>query len=321
MTRSLSARALFEDLQERLKLHWISGDREQEGYSISSGDLTSRPAIAGFLNLIHPNRIQVLGRQEIRFLDSLDEAEKQPTIARVFNGQPLAIIVCDGLEVPERLLGEASRRTTTLLVRSDLQANELVDYLQYYISKTLARQTTLHGVFMEIFTIGVLISGNAGSGKSELALELLTRGHRLIADDAPEFTRISPEIIDGTCPEALQDCLEVRGLGVLNIRQMFGDAAIKLNKFLRLIIHLEVPSESTLPVIEDRLRGNTGTENVLDLDIPRITLPVLAGRNLAVIAEAAVRDFMLRMKGYDAASELIERHSRILQRASRDIDR
>ncbi len=320
MTRSLSARVLYEDLQERLELHWVSGDPEQEGYSISPDDLTSRPATAGFLNLIHPNRIQVLGREEIGFLDSLDEAEKQPTIIRVFNGQPLAVIVCDALEVPERLLAEASGRTT-LLIRSDLQANELVNFLQYYISRKLARRTTLHGVFMEIFTIGVLISGGAGSGKSELALELLNRGHRLIADDAPEFTRISPEIVDGTCPEALQDCLEVRGLGVLNVRHMFGDAAIKLNKFLRLIIHLEVPADPSKPDLEDRLRGNTSTEDVLDLAIPRIKLPVLAGRNLAVIAEAAVRDFMLRMKGYDAASEFIERHSRILQRANRDIDR
>ena len=176
----------------------------------------------------------------------------------------------------------------------------------------------LHGVFMEVFTIGVLITGDPGSGKSELALELLNRGHRLIADDAPEFTRISPEIIDGTCPEALQDCLEVRGLGVLNVRHMFGDAAVKLNKFLRLIIHLEIPDDPGSPDHKDRLRGNTSTMEVLELDIPRITLPVMAGRNLSIIAEAAVRDFMLKMKGFDAASEFIERHSRILQRQNRE---
>ena len=179
---------------------------------------------------------------------------------------------------------------------------------------------TLHGVFMEVFTIGVMITGDPGSGKSELALELLNRGHRLIADDAPEFIRISPEIIDGTCPEALQDCLEVRGLGVLNVRHMFGDAAVKLNKFLRLIIHLEVPDDPGRPDSVDRLRGNTSTMEVLELDIPRITLPVMAGRNLSVIAEAAVRDFMLKMKGYDAASAFIERHSQILQRQNREIN-
>jgi HPr kinase/phosphorylase len=167
---------------------------------------------------------------------------------------------------------------------------------------------------MEMFTIGVLITGDAGSGKSELALELLTRGHRLIADDVPEFTQISPEIIDGTCPEVLQDCLEVRGLGVLNVRHMFGDSAIKQNKFLRLIIHLDVPGEGDDAVFTDRLRGESSLMPVLGLNIPRIILPVLAGRNLAVMAEAAVRDFMLKMKGYDAASEFIERHSRLLQK-------
>jgi HPr kinase/phosphorylase len=200
---------------------------------------------------------------------------------------------------------------------TDLKAHELVHFLQYHISRSLARSTTLHGVFMEMFTIGVLITGGAGSGKSELALELLNRGHRLIADDAPDFTQISPDVIDGTCPEALQDCLEVRGLGVLNVRRMFGDAAIKLNKFLRLIIHLEVPDDPSRPPAPDRLKGNADTERVLDLDIPRITLPVLAGRNMAVISEAAVRDFMLKMKGYDASSAFIERHTQILRRQQR----
>ena len=167
---------------------------------------------------------------------------------------------------------------------------------------------------MEVFTIGVQITGDPGSGKSELALELLNRGHRLIADDAPEFTQISPDVIEGTCPEALQDCLEVRGLGVLNVRQMFGDATIKLTKFLRLIIHLEIPADASKHEIKDRLRGDISTQKVLELEVPRITLPVLTGRNMAVMAEAAVRDFMLKMKGYDATSAFIERHSRILKR-------
>jgi HPr kinase/phosphorylase len=197
-----------------------------------------------------------------------------------------------------------------------MRSHELVPYLQYHVSRTLARKTTLHGVYMEMFTMGVLITGGAGSGKSELALELLTRGHRLVADDAPEFTKISPDLIDGTCPALLQDCLEVRGLGVLNVRHMFGDSAIKLNKYLRLIIHLEVPEEGERKGVYDRLEGDTGVQDVLDIPVPKITIPVMAGRNLAVMAEAAVRDFMLKAKGYNAASEFIERHSRMLQKQS-----
>jgi HPr kinase/phosphorylase len=318
VTRSITAQKLYEDLSDRLQLTRVSDDLAAKPYAISSSDLTARPAAVGFLNLIHPNKVQILGEEELDYLAAQDATEFTATLMRMLESQPLAIIVGDGLSIPEQLVSRA-RETQTVLMQSRLRAHELVDYLQYHISRTLAQRITLHGVFMEVFTIGVLITGGAGSGKSELALELLNRGHRLIADDAPEFTRITPEIIDGTCPEPLQDCLEVRGLGVLNVRHMFGDSAVKLNKFLRLIIHLKVPTPDEIRDNKDRLRGDIDSETVLEMEIPRITLPVLAGRNLAVIAEAAVRDFMLKMKGYDAASAFIERHSRMLQRQTEDL--
>jgi HPr kinase/phosphorylase len=320
VTTSLTAQNLFDELHEKLNLRWVAGIGDGAEYSVSAGDLTSRPALAGFLNLIHPNKVQVMGEEEIRFLESLAEKELTQTVERMLRSKPLAIVIADDIEVPASVIS-ASAGSGTALMRTNLASWELVNYLQYYIARELAHRTTLHGVFMEVFTIGVQITGGPGSGKSELALELLNRGHRLIADDAPEFTQISPEIIDGTCPEALQDCLEVRGLGVLNVRRMFGDAAIKLNKFLRLIIHLQIPEDSSRREIADRLHGDTSTLKVLDLEIPQITLPVLAGRNLAVMVEAAVRDFMLKMKGYDAASAFVERHSMILQRKEKDLER
>jgi HPr kinase/phosphorylase len=316
VARSLTARKLYEDLRDRLELHWIGDTGSGESHSISDSDLGARPALAGFLNLIHPNRVQVLGEEELAYLDSLAEDDLQRTVGQLFSSAPLAVVLGDGMTLPDTFNAAAAEFHTPLM-RSKLPAHELVNFLQYHIARSLAGRTTLHGVFMEVFTIGVQITGDPGCGKSELALELLNRGHRLIADDAPEFTQVSPEIIDGTCPEVLQDCLEVRGLGVLNVRQMFGDSAVKLNKFLRLIIHLQVPQEGGKMEITDRLRGDTSTLKVLDLDIPQITLPVLAGRNMAVITEAAVRDFMLKLKGYDAAAAFVERHSQLLRQQDR----
>ncbi len=318
VTRALTALTLYQELADRLALRWVSAAAEADWPEISANDLSSRPALAGFLNLIHANRIQVLGNEELDFLDKLSNKTCRKTVSNLLAASPLAIVVGDDRPMPATIVDQVMPGCRVALMQSRLPAYELVNYLQYYVSRALARRTTLHGVFMEVFTIGVHIMGDAGCGKSELALELLTRGHRLIADDAPEFTQISPEIIDGTCPASLQDCLEVRGLGVLNVRQMFGDAAIKLNKFLRLIIRLELPEHSATRESHDRLRGDTSTLRVIELDIPSITLQVRAGRNLAVMIEAAVRDFMLRMKGYDAAAAFVERHAKLLQQDSGD---
>lgn len=316
MTRSLTALTLFEELADRLDLRWVDSTADADWPAISANDLSSRPALAGFLNLIHVNRIQVLGNEELDYLQHLSDSERLQTIDTLLNTHPLALVVGDGRSMPTFIRERVNSACQVALLQSSLPAHELVNYLQYHVSRFLARSTTLHGVFMEVFTIGVHIMGEAGCGKSELALELLTRGHRLIADDAPEFTQISPEIIDGTCPQALQDCLEVRGLGVLNVRQMFGDATIKLNKYLRLIIRLELPEESQIRELHDRLHGDSSSLRVIELDIPCITLQVRAGRNLAVMIEAAVRDFMLKMRGYDAAAAFVERHARLLQEDS-----
>lgn len=309
MTQRVTPAELYEQFSDRLDLHWITGKREAAEREIESTGFQTRPSLVGFLSLIHSTRIQIIGREEFDWLGSLEAEVRRKVLARIMDGRPAAIIVANGLEVADdlRSLAEA---TTTPLLTSGHNDWELVNFLEYQVARRLAQREILHGVFMEIFTIGVLITGEAGTGKSELALELLTRGHRLIADDAPEFTQLMPDVVEGSCPPVLKDCLEVRGLGILNIRRMFGDAAIKASKYLRLIIHLHLPDDHALNA--DRLEGNDSQRQVLDLQIPQINLPVLAGRNLAVIAEAAVRDFMLRMKGFDAAAEFVERHGRLL---------
>jgi len=302
---------LVDRFSERLELRWVSGRRHADKRTLSVASFRARPSLVGYLNLIHPNRIQVLGREELSWLDQLDAKKRWETIAGIYAERPAALIVASGGEVGDDL-EELSRESGTPLLRSARPGWELVSTLQYQVARALAHTVVVHGVFMEVFTLGVLITGDAGAGKSELALELLTRGHRLIADDSPEFTQMTPDIIDGSCPEVLRDCLEVRGLGVLNVRRMFGDAAVKSNKFLRLILHLHQPQPGDEAKI-DRLSGQSEKSRVLDLEIPRILLPVLPGRNLAVIAEAAVRNFMLRMKGFDATAEFLERHGRLMR--------
>ncbi len=309
MTASITPAELFQAYAERLELRWVCGQRAAENRRIAAPGIRARPSLIGFLSLIHPNRLQVVGEEEMAWLDGLDAKARWEAIARIVDAQPAAIIVASDLEVADDLEQSAEESGTPLLT-SPRPAWELVNFLEYRIARRLARSVTLHGVFMEIFTIGVLVTGDSGTGKSELALELLSRGHRLIADDAPEFTQLTPDTIEGSCPPVLRECLEVRGLGILNVRRMFGDATIKSTKFLRLIIHLHLPGEE--PPGGDRLYGNASVRQVLDLEIPQINLPVMAGRNLAVMAEAAVRDFMLRMKGFDAAAEFVERHGRLL---------
>jgi len=296
---------------EPLGLAWISGQRYAAERKLSVDSFDARPSLVGYLNLIHPNRIQVLGREELEWLDQLDARKRWETVAQIFAAGPAAIVVASGESAGDDL-EELAADSATPLLRSARPGWELVSTLQYQVAHALARRVVVHGVFMEIFTIGVLITGEAGAGKSELALELLTRGHRLIADDSPEFTQTTPDTIDGSCPEILRDCLEVRGLGVLNVRRMFGDAAVKANKFLRLILHLEQPGAAA-DASADRLTDKSERARVLDLEISRIPLPVLPGRNLAVIAEAAVRDFMLRMKGFDATAEFLGRHDRVMR--------
>ncbi len=311
----IAARELFEQLHERLGLRWVGGRAGENRVVDAKATVSRRPSLAGYLNIIYPNRVQILGSEELDWLDSLDARLRWETLQKIVNNSPLAMVISKDQTCPADLR-EAAEDSGTPLWVSPRRGHELLNLLQYHLARVLAPQTTLHGVFMEIYSIGVLITGESGSGKSELALELISRGHRLVADDAPQFTQIAPDVLDGTCPELLQDLLELRGLGVLNIREMFGDTAVKRNKYLRLVVHLqrmgsggERPGDGI-----DRLTGDVGIRRVLDLDVPMITLPVAPGRNLAVLTEAAARLHILRIKGIDPGAAFLARHTQFLQR-------
>ena len=311
----ITAAELFGKQQDRLELRWLAGQKDGARRVLEAVETVARrPSLAGYLNTIYPNRVQILGTEELAWLDGLDARQRWETIQKIMDVRPLALVISKAQTCPEDLRIAAEESETPLWV-SPRRGHELLNHLQYVLARTLAPRITLHGVFMEIYSIGVLVTGESGSGKSELALELITRGHRLVADDAPGFTQIAPDVLDGTCPDLLQDMLELRGLGVLNIRQMFGDTAVKRNKYLRLIVHLSKPSLEPSPTGMERLTGDLGTRRVLDLDVPTITLPVMAGRNLAVLTEAATRMHILRSKGVDPAAAFMARHSHFLERA------
>ena len=312
MNTSITAQELFDQQREKLELRWVAGHQGAQRELEAGNTVSRRPSLAGYLNTIYPNKVQILGTEELTWLDSLDSRQRWEVIERIIQARPLALVITKSHGCPEDLRAAADESQTPLWI-SPKRGHELLNHLSYHLARTLAPRVTLHGVFMEIYSIGVLVTGEAGSGKSELALELLSRGHRLVADDAPEFTQIAPDVLDGTCPELLQDLLEVRGLGVLNVRQMFGDTAVKKNKYLRLIVHLTKPMTEPSTYGYERLTGDSGKRHVLDLDVPLITLPVMPGRNLAVLTEAATRLHILRTKGIDPAAMFIARHSNLLE--------
>jgi len=314
MNAPVTARELFDALGERLELRWLAG-KSGADRAFDGGEHTARrPSLAGYLNIIYPNSVQILGSEELAWLDALDAGQRWIMLQKIVNFRPLALVITKNQNCPTDLRDVAEEAGVPLWV-SPRRGHELLTLFQYHLAGQLAPRATLHGVFMEVYSIGVLITGESGVGKSELALELITRGHRLVADDAAEFAQITPDVLDGTCPDLLRDLLEVRGLGVLNIREMFGHTAVKRNKYLRLIVHLSKNASETAGGME-RLLGDTGSRRVLALDVPTITLPVAAGRNLAVLLEAAVRLHILRAKGIDPAHAFVARHTQHLKQGA-----
>jgi len=307
----LTVQRVYEDLSKRLGLEWLAGQNGAHRSFTSPATSPGAPSVVGHFNLIHANQAQVLGRPELDYLAQLKKNSYKDACEQLFKSGSVAIFITDGEHPPERFR-ELAEHYALPILRTPLSSNELINHLRYYFAHKLAERVHLHGVFLEVLSTGVLLTGDSGVGKSELALELITRGHRLIADDAPEFARIAPDVINGTCPPLLQDFLEVRGLGVLNIRAMYGDSVIKTGKYLRLIVHLQRYDPTRQDAAEDRLQHLQKTRNVLGVEIPEFTLPVAPGRNLAVLVEAAVRNHLLRLNGYNAAEDLAARQRRAL---------
>ncbi len=313
MQESTTPQSILDAFSEELRLSiWAGAEYIRHPFSHHSFSDDSA-TLVGYFNLIHSNQAQIVGNVELTHLQSLNEEEREKTYNKLFETDTVAIFFTDRLAPPQEFKQLAEKNKIPILC-STASSTELITHLRYFLSHALADKVTLHGVFMEIISLGVMLTGESGLGKSELALELISRGHRLIADDAPEFMRIAPDIIVGSCPPVLSEFLEVRGLGVLNIREMYGDSSIKFSKYLRLIIHLTAIQSLSEP--EDRLSSSKHTKNILGLEIPIIQLPVAPGRNLAVLAEAAVRNHLLALKGYNAVEKFIQRQQQSIEEDS-----
>lgn len=304
----LSVQHLVQDNAEDVAFEWLAGhagaDRRIPDDGRAAADLI------GHLNLIHPARIQVFGREEMAYYNRFDTKRRVHHLEELASGGVPAILVSDGLDAPADLIAYCEQENLPLL-GTPVPAAMVIEVLRIYLAKRFAPTITVHGVLLDVLGVGVLITGESGLGKSELALELISRGHGLVADDAVELSRTAPHVIDGHCPELLQNMLEVRGLGLLNIRTIFGETSVRRKMKLKLIVHLVRASAQEK---FERLPIQDMTQDILGEPISKVMLQVAAGRNLAVLVEAAVRNTILKLRGIDTLQEFMEKQAEAIAR-------
>ena len=301
--------SLFRENRQTLDLQWLVGDAQREWPLPEPGEQSSQASeLVGHLNLIHPHRIHVLGGREVDYLDRMSAVRRGVFTNELVEGGPLGLILAEGRRLPPELIS-VIQAAGVILFSSPRSSADVIDVLRIYLAKVLAPNCSMHGVFMDVLGMGVLISGASGLGKSELALELISRGHGLVADDVVEFARIAPDSVEGRCPALLSNLLEVRGLGLLDIKAIFGETAVRRKMKLRLIVELirrsAVDSMERLPLADT-------TQDVLGVPFPKVMIPVAAGRNLAVLLEAAVRNTILKLRGIDTMVDFLERQRRAM---------
>ena len=237
----ISAEALFEAHRPSLHWEWLAGHAHPERRFDDSAVRRARSAadLVGYLNYIHPYRVQIVGAREVAYLSEVTAEDQERRIQRIVTLEPPVVIVADNQPAPERLVALCDRADIPLFVTRE-SAGQVIDVVRGYLSQLFAERTTRHGVFMDILGLGVLLTGESGLGKSELGLELISRGHGLVADDAVDLFRVSQTVLEGRCPELLQNLLEVRGIGLLDIKAIFGETAVRRKMRLKLIVHLVV---------------------------------------------------------------------------------
>jgi HPr kinase/phosphorylase len=305
----ISVARLYEDNREKLGL--IPEGAATAADSAIARDGEDQAALIGYLNFIHPNRVQIIGEHELAYLSTLEEAVSRRLIESLAHTRPAALILCDNASAPP-LLARIASEARVPMFRTALQGPRIIDVLRRYLQKNLAESAQRHGVCMDVLGLGVLITGESGVGKSELGLELISRGHGLVADDVVDISRLPPSVLECRCPPLLKDFLEVRGLGVLNIRTVFGETAVRPKMNLHLVVHLEKPVPGHVP--SERLPLHDLSEEILGVIVRKVVIPVAEGRNLAVLLEAAVRNHILQLRGINTTRDFIARQQSELGR-------
>lgn len=295
----LSARAIVN----RFKLNLVAGE-EGLDRPIHNTDI-SRPGLemAGYFSHYASDRIQLLGTTELSFYNLLPDKERQGRLRKLCRPDTPAIIVTRDIEQPEELVNAAQELSVPLLTSKDATTS-LMSRLTTYLEHELAKTTSLHGVLVDVYGVGVLITGDSGIGKSETALELVKRGHRLVADDNVEIREITKDELIGKPPKLIEHLLEIRGLGIINVMTLFGAGSILTEKKIGLNINLENWDKDKL---YDRVGLNEETLRILDTEITKKTIPVRPGRNVAVIIEVAAMNYRLNIMGINTAEEFNER--------------
>ena len=308
---SISAEALFEAHRQTLHWEWIAGHAHPERHFDEAAvrDARSAADLVGYLNYIHPYRVQIVGWREVAYL-SPSNPEQERRIARIVTLEPPVLIAADGVAPPDRLVAMCDRAEIPLFVTAE-SAGQVIDAVRAYLAQILADRITRHGVFMDILGLGVLLTGESGLGKSELGLELISRGHGLVADDAVDLYKVSQSALEGRCPELLSNLLEVRGIGLLDIKAIFGETAVRRKMRLKLIVHLV--RRETMEREFERLPYEPLYEDILGMPVRKVVIQVDAGRNLAVLVEAAVRNTILQLRGIDTYQEFVQRHQKAMQ--------
>ncbi|MDO4905780.1 MAG: HPr(Ser) kinase/phosphatase [Lautropia sp.] len=299
----ISVQNLVESQQGRTQLGWIAGRGGQHRVVGSDPDSCAVDQI-GYLNMMHAERIGVLGPRELDHYRQLEDERRQELLDALQRAAPPALILSNAQTAPQSLIDFCNDIGLPLL-SAQLDSGPLIESLQQFLALKNKDHTSLHGVLMDVLGMGVLISGESGLGKSELALELISRGHGLVADDVVDIERVNHHTIVGRCPQLLQGLLEVRGLGLIDIRTIFGESAVRRRIPIKLIVHLV--KRSTLENEYERMPLEALTETVLGVPVRKVAIPVAAGRNIAVLTETAVRSTVLALRGIDSTRDFIRR--------------